>query len=110
LHEQQRIFILGLFNENLKSFADFHTRLDETDYLEIQEDIDKQREETAQQLLDCFCLKWGVTKAQQIQRNPGLFTEISARLTIGAKLSLRQAAAMLETTHRRVHQALQDND
>ncbi|MBT9135315.1 MAG: hypothetical protein DDT34_00365 [Firmicutes bacterium] len=110
LHEQQRIFILGLFNENLKSFADFHTRLDETDYLEIQEDIDKQRKEMAQQLLDCFCLKWGITKAQQIHRNPELFTEISARLTIGAKLSLRQAAAMLETTHRRVHQALQGND
>jgi len=37
-------------------------------------------------------------------------SEISMRLMVEAKLSLRQAAEILETTHRRVYQALQEND
>jgi len=108
LSQQQRTFILELFNGSSKTFIEFHARPDETEYLEIREDLEKHRKDVALRLLEDFCSEKGITKSQQIHGNPEFFAEISMRLTIEAKLSFRQAAEILETTHRRVHQALQN--
>jgi len=110
LNQQQRHFILELFNGSSDSFTEFHTRPDDTEYLELREDLEKHRKDVALRLLEDFCTEKGITKAQQLHGNPEFFAEISMRLMVEAKLSLRQAAEILETTHRRVHQALQEND
>ena len=109
IDENQRRFILGMFSDNLEGFAQFHTRPDDTEYLETREDIEKHRSILANKLLEDFCCERGITSAEQIHGSPELFAEISMRLTQRAKLSLRQAAELLETTHKRVYQALSDS-
>lgn len=109
ISEEQKSFVLGLFGGNLQSCAEFHTRLDEIEYLETREDLEMFRKEHAIRMLEDFCREKGVIRTKQLQANPKLFTEISMRLTQEGRLSLRQAAKLLETTHKRVYQALQCN-
>lgn len=110
ISQEQRVFILGMFGGNQERFVDFHARPDDTEYLEIPEDREKYRRELALSLLEAFCAEKHVTRAKQIHSNPELFAEICLRLTQGAKLSLRQVAEVLDTSHGRVHRALKDRE
>lgn len=110
ISQEQRVFVLEMFGGSQERFVNFHARSDETEYLEIPEDIAKCRRERALSLLEAFCEEKDITKAKQIHRNPELFAELCLRLTQGATLSLRQAAEVLETTHGRVYQALKDSE
>jgi len=108
IDQGQKAFVLGLFGENMTSFAKFHAQADDSRYLETREDAEKYRDELAAKVLEGFCNELGVTSAKEIQSSPELFEEISRRLVKDAGLSFRKAAELLETTHNRVYQALQD--
>lgn len=108
IDQGQKDFVLGLFGKNVASFAQFHAQVDDDRYLETREDADKYREELAASVLEGFCNELGVTSAKEIQSSPELLEEISRRLVQDVGLSLRKAAGLLETTHNRVYQALQD--
>lgn len=104
----QKAFVLELFAGNLKSFLSFHEQEDVIEYLEVREDVEKNREALAVAVIENFCRENGVTHAKEIQANPELFEELCRRLVQGAGLSLRKTAGYLATTHQRVHQALQE--
>ncbi|MBT9177491.1 MAG: hypothetical protein DDT20_01824 [Firmicutes bacterium] len=110
ISEEQRAFVLALFGGNLTSYAEFHALPDSTEHLEIPEDLEMLRRERAAQLLEDFCREKGIERRQHLLSNPEFFADIVMRLTQGAGLSLRQAAELLETSHRRVWQAMQDDE
>ena len=110
ISEEQKSFILGLFGGNVQSFVDFHTRPDDIEYLESREDVMKLRSEQGIKILEDFCEEKGITRAEHLKASSELFAEISRRLVGEARLSLRQAADLLETTHKRVYLALHGNE
>jgi REP element-mobilizing transposase RayT len=109
INKHQRLTTLEMFGGKVQSFAEFHARPDDTEYLETREDLEKYRMTVASRVLEESCSEKGIVSAREIHANPELFAEISMRLIQGTKLSLRQAAELLETTHGRVHQAVQDS-
>jgi len=47
--------VLGLFNNSIEEFKNFHTIEDSNEYLEIIEDLEKNREEKAQEIIaECY--------------------------------------------------------
>lgn len=107
---KQREFMLGLFGNNQAQFRQFHDESDDTEFLEMREDVVTQRREKALFLLEQFCIEFGVESARQVHGNPDRFAELCRRITQDAKLTLRQAAELLETSHLRVFEALQNRD
>lgn len=110
ISEEQKRFVMGLFGDNMQDFIKFHAHTDGTEYLETREDLERYQRENAFQVLEAFCVEKGIVRAKQVYSDPELFAEVCVRLTKEAGLSLRQAADILETSHKRVHLALRDDD
>jgi len=106
----ERTFVLDLIGHDPAKFAAFHAQTDETDYLEVRDDILRIREERAAKVLEQFCRQHGITKGADLRRHPVLFEELCRLLVQDVGLSLRRAAEYLETTHSRVYQALSERE
>jgi len=74
-----KVSVLGLLGGNVRGFTEFHRQSDLTLYLEASEDRESYRLAVAHQGLERF------------------------------RLTLRKAAEVLETSHTKVYQALQDD-
>jgi len=105
----QKNFVRGLFGNDNRDFVAFHQQEDKNVYLETREDAEKYKKARAMAIIEGFCERNGVLYARDLRGNDELFTEICLELVAGAGLSLRQTAACLETTHYKVHQALQED-
>jgi REP element-mobilizing transposase RayT len=108
LDKEQRQIVLGLFG-GPREFAEFHAVADDAEYLEMREDILAARKERAFNLVEQYCSAKGVTDASQLLSSKRVFADICGLLTEEGKLTLRQVAEVLGTSHRRVFNALQDN-
>lgn len=103
----QKAFALGLFAGSLQDFVSFHVQEDDSEYLEIREEVAQSKEVQALGVVENFCRENGITHAKQIHASPELFRELCSRLVYGTGLSLRKTAQHVATTHQRVHKALQ---
>jgi REP element-mobilizing transposase RayT len=104
----QKAVALELFGGDLQRFITFHAQEDDSEYLEIREDVEQNKEALASAAIETFCRENGVMHAKEIQASPELFGELCRRLVHGVGLSLRKTAEYLATTHQKVHQALQE--
>jgi len=108
IDEGERATVLELCGGNGERFAAFHRQDDSDKYLETQEDREKQQEAKIYEAIEIFCRRRGVIAVADLKRHPALFTEICKELVLDVRLSLREAAKYLETSHQKVHAALQD--
>jgi hypothetical protein len=99
----QREFILGYFCNNVEQFIVFHKQKDNQEYLEVKEDIVKDRIEQAQEIISAYFSKKGLVEAKQVIRNPVYLEEMIRRLLGESKLTHRQIANLLEVSNNVVH-------
>lgn len=100
---QQKEFILAYFSNSLEQFTEFHKNKDNNEYLEIKEDIEKERLEQAQEIISQYCLKKGLTEAKQVIRNPVYLEEMVQNLLRASRLTHRQIANLLQVSNSTVH-------
>lgn len=100
---QQREFILDYFCNNVEQFIVFHKQKDNQEYLEVKEDIVKDRIEQAQEIISAYFSKKGLVEAKQVTKNPIYLEEIIRRLLRESKLTHRQIANLLEISNNVVH-------
>ncbi|MBS3985123.1 MAG: transposase [Selenomonadales bacterium] len=109
ISETQKAFVLGLLGGSARRFTEFHRQSDLTLYLETGEDRESYRLAVAHKVLEQFCALHGIERAEQLKGDPERFSAISRQLTQNVGLTLRKAAEMLETSHTKVYQALQED-
>ncbi len=106
--EAQKEFVLALLGGGIRGFTEFHRQSDLTLYLETGEDRETYRLTIAHKALEQFCTLHGIERAAQLKRDPEFFAAICRQLTQDVGLTLRKTAEVLETSHTKVYQALQD--
>jgi len=109
ISETQKEFVLGLLGGDVRGFTEFHRQSDLTLYLETGEDREAYRLAAAYKVLEQFCALHGIERAAQLKRNPEIFSAICRHLTQDLGLTLRKTAEVLETSHTKVYQALQED-
>lgn len=100
---QQKEFILAYFSDSLEQFAEFHKQSDNDEYLEVKEDIEKERLEQAQEIISDYFSKKGLIEAKQVIRNPVYLEEIIQNLLRTSRLTHRQIASLLQVSNSTVH-------
>lgn len=99
----QKEFILGLFSNNMSEFTEFHKKKDNNEYLDIDEELERNRMENAQEIISAYFSEKGLTEAKQVTKSPVYLEEIIHRLLKGSKLSHRQIATLLGISSSTVH-------
>jgi len=87
---QQREFVLGYFSSSIEQFEEFHIQNDNQEYLEIKEDIVKERMEAAQDIISEYFTKKGLIDAKQVKQNLLYLEELIQKLLEKSKLTHRQ--------------------
>ncbi|OGO77925.1 MAG: hypothetical protein A2Y23_04205 [Clostridiales bacterium GWB2_37_7] len=103
IESQQRQFVLGCFSHDIKQFLEFHKQKDNNEYLEIKEDLEKERLEKAQEIISAYFTKKGLIDAKQVIKDPVNLEGIIRELLRGSQLTHRQIANLLETSNNIVH-------
>lgn len=101
----QKEFILGLFTNNINQFADFHKQRDNNEYLDIDEELERNRLEHAQEIISEYFTEKGLTDAMKVTKKPSYLEELIHRLLKNSKLSHRQIANLLGISSSMVHKA-----
>lgn len=103
INENQKDFILNYYNNDIKNFIKFHKEVDYNEYLEIKEDIETQRLDHAQSIIQNYFIEHGISETKQISKNPYHLEMIIKNLLEKSKLSHRNIADLLEINRGDVH-------
>ena len=103
IKNQQKQFVLGCFSNNLEQFSEFHKQKDSLEYLEIKEDIERERFEQGQEIISQYFKNKGLIEAKHVIKNPVYLEEIIQYLLKGSKLTHRQTANLLGISNNIVH-------
>jgi len=103
----QKNFVLNYFSNNKDSFVNFHQQEDCNYYLDLKEDIEKQKIEKCRDSIRKLFEEHHIETVAQLYSNKILFGEISNLLVNELGISLRQAADLLETKHTVVYRAIE---
>jgi len=103
INPEELEMIMNMFNGSTKLFEQFHLEEDMIEFLEIKEDLERQREERAKRILDNYCNKYGVKDIEQLYDNRNVIEEIVIELIQLTKLSHRRVAEIVGINRGRVH-------
>ncbi len=101
---KQKEFVLEYFFNSLEQFSEFHKQKDSREYLDIKEDIVKERLELGQEIISSYFTEKGLVEAKQVRKNPMHLEEIIVRLLRESKLTHRQIACLLFVSNSTVHE------
>lgn len=108
IDKDQHDFIMELFNGDILAFGDFHRIEDDTEHLEIDEDLTKIRVENALRIITDYCERYGVSETWQLQAFPEVFTALLKRLIEKSHLSYRAIASLTGVSFSRVRNAAKE--
>lgn len=103
INENQKDFILNYCDNDIKNFIKFHEEVDYNEYLEIKEDIETQRLDHAQIIIQNYFIEHGISETKQISKNSYHLERIIKKLLEKSKLSHRNIADLLEINRGDVH-------
>ncbi len=100
---EQMDFVMDFFASKPEAFVQYHYKQDHMEYLDTSEEIEHNRSQDAQTIIDGFCNARGIMGVNEIYRNPGWLEELVSELLLETKLSHRHIAKMLEISASTVH-------
>jgi len=100
---QQKQFILNYFCNDIGKFIEFHKQKDNKEFMDVKEDIVKERFERAQEIIEEYFSKKGLIDAKQVIRNHVYLEEIIQSLLKESRLTHRQIAGLLGVSNNIVH-------
>ncbi len=108
INSRQKKFILEFFSNNINKLIEFHKQKDENEYLEVKEDLEKERFDQGQEIISYYFHKKGLTEVKQVFNNTVYLEEIVKELLKRSKLSHRQIANLLQISSSTVHKSSLD--
>lgn len=103
INEEQKDFILNYYNNDIEKFIKFHQEVDYSEHLEIKEDIETQRLDHAQSIIQNYFIEHGISETTQISKSPHHLEMIIKKLLEKSRLSHRRIADLLEINRGDVH-------
>lgn len=103
IDENQKDFVLGCFN-NIERFIEYHSIIDNQEYLDTKEEIEEYRLEMAQNIISNYFKENGIYSVVEITKRPHHLDEIIKKLLENTKLTHRQIAKLLYIHNSIVHQ------
>lgn len=109
INKNQKEFILNYFDEDINKFETFHKEVNYDEFLETNEDIETQRLDHAQYIIQNYFIEHGISEIKQISKNPYHLDNIIKKLLSNSKLSHRKIAELLEIGRGDVHRVKAEN-
>ena len=103
INPKEKEMIMDMFTGSVKLFEQFHLEEDMQEFLEIKEDLERQREEKAKRIIDNYCNKYGIKDIEQIHNNRNIIEQIVIELIQLTKLSHRRIAEIVGISRGKVH-------
>lgn len=99
----EKEMIMNMFGGSMEQFQRFHLKDDMLEFLEIKEDLEREREIKAKKILKAYCDKYKVKDIKQLCNNQDAIDEIVIDLLQLSKLSHRRVADLLDINRGIVH-------
>lgn len=100
---RERDIVLNLFSFSLDQFKKFHLEEETEEFLEINEDLEKEREERAQKIINKYFDKYAVKDVDVLTNNKEVLEDIVKELLKKSYLSHRRIAEILNISRGYVH-------
>ena len=100
---QEKQIIIDMFSGSIKRFEEFHLEEDTAEFLEIQEDLEREREEKAGKIINRYCKKYGIIEPKMLNSKRGILEEVVIELIQRSHLSHRRIAELVGVTRGTVH-------
>ncbi len=104
LDSNEKEMIMDMFGGSIDQFQRFHLKDDMVEFLEIKEDLEREREiKGGRKILKDYCDKYKVEDIKQLCKNQDAIDEIVIDLLQLSKLSHRRVADLLGINRGIVH-------
>ncbi len=103
--DKERDFVMWFFAGKSSEFIRFHYKQDFSEYLDTSEEIENNRTQVAQAIIEGFCNERGIIGAKEIYRNLEWAEDLVAELLQKTKLSHRHIAKLVGVSASSVHRA-----
>ena len=103
IDSNEKEMIMDMFGGTIEQFQRFHLKDDMLEFLEIKEDLEREREIKAKKILKAYCDKYKVKDIKQLCNNQYAIDEIVIDLLQLSKLSHRRVADLLGINRGIVH-------
>ncbi|SCG83978.1 hypothetical protein DW1_2414 [Proteiniborus sp. DW1] len=100
---REREFILGLFSYSIEYFKSFHLEEEIEEFLEISEDLEQEREERAQKIIDKFLKKYDIRDIKALTNDKNILEDTVKQLLKNSYLSHRRIAELLHVSRGTIH-------
>lgn len=98
-----RQLVLSFFNNDLIKYKAFHDENDNTEYLEIKEDMIAYRIDRAQRIIEKYCKEHGMITRNEVLSNPIVLDNVISELRLECKLTFRKIGELLEMPYNTVY-------
>lgn len=103
ISSEEKYMIMDLFLGSTEEFEKFHLQEDTREFLEIQEDLEIQREEKAQKIIAEYCQQYNIVEAKELNNRKNVLEEVVIELINTSNLSHRRIAELTGITRGTVH-------
>lgn len=105
IDSEEKQTVIDLFSGSILQFKKFHLE-DETEtyeFLEVQEDLEREREEKAIRIIKKYCKEYGIAEVDELNNRKDVLEEVVIELLKSSHLSHRKIAELTGVTRGRVH-------
>ena len=103
LDSNEKEMIMDMFGGSIDQLQGFHLKDDMLEFLEVKEDLEREREMKGRKILKDYCDKYKVKDIKELNNNQGLIDEVVIDLLQLSKLSHRRVADLLGINRGLVH-------
>lgn len=98
IHSKTKDMIMEIFSGSIEEYKKFHLMDDTEEFLEIKEDLEREREERARRIISDYCKKYKVSKLEELANKRHILEEIIIEMLNKSRLPHRRIAEMTGTT------------
>ena len=98
IHSKTKDMIMEIFSGSIEEYKKFHLMDDTEEFLEIKEDLEREREERARRIISDYCKKYKVSKLEELANKRHILEEIIVEMLNKSRLPHRRIAEMTGTT------------
>ena len=98
IHSKTKDMIMEIFSSSIEEYKKFHLMDDTEEFLEIKEDLEREREERARRIISDYCKKYKVSKLEELANKRHILEEIIVEMLNKSRLPHRRIAEMTGTT------------
>lgn len=102
INESQKRFVMSYFSGSNERYIVFHKEMDDTNYLEIKEDVDQYNTRKGQSMIAEFWREKGIQDMSTVF-DEGLIDELIVFMLQKSKLSHRKIASLVGVNNSKVH-------